>query len=73
MVAHELIVDPVSARTVHTTPTCSALDLGTSNEPGAARHEAQRRGLIIPTWQGRGRRACPTCTLVADPVWAIAA
>ncbi len=67
MVAHELILDPERVGLVHTTIACSAL-IGLANLAAA-----DRRGLVIPTWAAHGLKPCPCCTLVAEPVWAIAA
>jgi hypothetical protein len=86
MVARELILDPECAGVVHTTVTCPDLhnlvglleaDAEAAGEPGdcpeALLAAADRHGLVIPTWAGRGLRPCTCCTLVADPVWAVAA
>jgi hypothetical protein len=79
MNARELILDPEVTGLVHTTVTCEALlglaDLvdGDAASPDLVLAAADRLGLVIPTWAGHGLTPCPCCTLVAAPVWAIAA
>ena len=77
MVARELILDPHQHELVHTTITCPDLvgiaDLLDTDCPETLLEAADRHGLVIPTWAGRGLRPCTCCTLVAEPVWAIAA
>jgi hypothetical protein len=80
MVARELILDPDQDGLVHTTITCPDLvgladlaDLAEVDCPEALLHVADRHGLVIPTWAGRGLRPCTCCTLVAEPIWAVAA
>jgi hypothetical protein len=79
MVAHELILDPETPGLVHTTVACEALVgltdlLDTGRDcPQSLLDTAARHGLVIPTWAGRGLTPCVCCTLVAAPVWAIAA
>jgi len=85
MVARELILDPEQAGLVHTTVTCpdliglvDLLETQGGGEadltcPEALLDAADRNGLVIPTWAGRGLQPCTCCTLVAEPVWAVAA
>jgi len=81
MNARELILDPERTGLVHTTVACDALlslaDLvdvdADATDPEVVLAAADRSGLVIPTWAGHGLTPCPCCTLVAAPVWAIAA
>jgi len=83
MVARELILDPEHPGLVHTTVACPDLvgladAVALSGEdpadcPEALMEAADRHGLVIPTWASHGLKPCPCCTLVGEPVWAVAA